>query len=130
MQNKTLKIDELGNLIFDKEQFQQVCIWEGTIVPEGDIEKFTNWFKQTFGADILFLESIQTKPDFINGIEVMNTGGRTDIFFAVNMKTAPGTFPTHRLEYGIRWIEDATSEVNEYFKNPVYPERVLQYKTW
>ena len=51
------------------------------------------------------------------------------MFFAVHQDDI-GKFAVKRLQYGIRWIEDAMSNVNGYYLNPIYPEYIEGYKSW
>lgn len=108
-------------------EFDQVCIWPGTIVEETEKAKFEEFMLETFNARIQFLETIYTKPDKKNGQRVVGTGGRRDVFFAVHNRDV-GNFAIPRLAYDIRWIEDAISPVNG--GNRLYPTRVHGYKSW
>ena len=91
------------------------------------IDEFKGFMKENFDADVLFLETVLTLPDFGN---IVGTGGRSDLLFAVDFKNTSPKFPLIRLQYGIRWIEDAMSEVNGYYNNKIYPERFEHYKSW
>lgn len=110
-----------------KEGFAQVCVWPGTIVGTDDSQKFTDWMKEEFGVRIQYLEEIETAEDSTG------PGGRNDLFFGVHEDDI-GKFAVKRLAYGIRWIEDVLAECNNGLcadGNPVlYPNRVLEYKTW
>ena len=83
--------------------------------------------QKEFNCRFQYLETIETKPDA--GDNINETGGRADVFMAVH-KDDIAKFSISRLQYGIRWIEDVLSSVNEYHNNPIYPERVFKYKTW
>ena len=109
--------------VIRKEEFTQVCIFTGLIVE--DPKEFEEQVLQRFGTRIQYLETITTKPDLDDPL----TGGRLDVFFAVH-KDDILKFAIPRLELGIRWIEDSLSELNNYSKNPIYPSRVFEYKTW
>jgi hypothetical protein len=117
-----------------KEYFNQVCVWPGVTL--GNLEngfspqEFEQVLAEEFeGVRVHYLETIFTLLDKNElGEEIPNTGGRSDIFFAVHDEDIM-KFAILRLQAGIRWIEDAVSEIN----NPngiVYPERVLEYKNW
>ena len=121
----------MGNYLFfrKKKDFNQVCIWPGTIVEENQIQEFEDWFKKQ-GYRIQFLESIRTDPDRDEtGAKVPGTGGRTDLVFAVHDEDVM-KFAIPRLQMGIRWIEDVLD--NEHLSTTwsVYPERFQQYRTW
>ena len=106
--------------------YTQVCVFPGLIVDENKIQVFTDLIKEAFDTRVQYLETILTKPD-VDDPE--NTGGRSDVFFAVHQDDI-GKFAVRRLQYGIRWIEDAMSNVNGYHLNPLYPEYVEGYKSW
>ena len=106
--------------------YTQVCVFPGLLVDENKIQAFTDLIKEAFDTRVQYLETILTKPD-VDDPE--NTGGRSDVFFAVHQDDI-GKFAVKRLQYGIRWIEDAMSNVNGYHLNPLYPEYVEGYKSW
>jgi hypothetical protein len=108
--------------------FSQVAIWPGTTLEENQVEDFVAFFAGE-GFRIQYLEEVITAPDQKDGVPVPDTGGRADQFFAVHEDDI-GNFSVWRLQLGIRWIEDATSAVNGYPANPLYPERVLDYASW
>lgn len=106
--------------------YTQVCVFPGLLVDENKIQEFIDQFKEVFDTRVQYLETILTKPDLD---DPENTGGRSDVFFAVHQDDI-GKFAVKRLQYGIRWIEDAMSNVNGYHLNPLYPEYVEGYKSW
>jgi len=110
-----------------KEQFQQVCVWPGCVVGADDVDRFKAWMLDEFGARIQYLEEIETAEDSTG------PGGRNDLFFSVH-EADIGAFAVKRLAYGIRWIEDVLAECNGGLcadgKPVLYPDRVLEYKTW
>jgi len=110
-----------------KENFTQVCVWPGTIVKEEQIPDMVEWFQDELGVRIQYLETIKTKPDV--GDHANISGGRLDVFIAIHDEDVQ-KFAIPKLELGMRWIEDVLSEVNGYFENPIYPERVEEYKSW
>ena len=108
--------------------YTQVCVFPGLLVDENKIqEEFIDQFKEVFDTRVQYLETILTKPDV--GDQSGETGGRSDVFFAVHQDDI-GKFAVKRLQYGIRWIEDAMSNINGYHLNPLYPEYVEGYKSW
>ena len=111
-----------------KPKYTQVCIWPATNLGKGTVDDFQDWCAEQ-GIRVQFLEIVTTFPDVENDAVVPDTGGRTDLFFAVHDKDI-NKIAAWRLPYGIRWIEDATSSMNDYDKNPIYPERVLEYRSW
>lgn len=106
--------------------YTQVCVFPGLLVDQDKIQEFTDQIKEVFDTRVQYLETILTKPDLD---DPENTGGRSDVFFAVHQDDI-GKFAVKRLQYGIRWIEDAMSNVNGYHLNPLYPEYVEGYKSW
>ena len=110
--------------VLKNEGFEQVCIICGLLVE--DPKEFEEQVFERFNTRVQYLETITTKPDVDDPI---NTGGRKDVFFAVHNEDVV-KFAVPRLKLGIRWVEDALSELNNYSKNPIYPERVFEYKTW
>ena len=106
--------------------YTQVCIFPGLLVDQDEIQEFTDQIKEVFDTRVQYLETILTKPD-VDDPE--NTGGRSDVFLAVHQDDIE-KFAVRRLQYGIRWIEDALSNVNGYHLNPIYPEYVEGYKSW
>ena len=103
------------------EGFSQVCVWPGTIIGVENIETFTAFAADTWGIRIQYLEEIETYPNS-NG-----PGNRNDAFFAIHNDDVE-MFAIPRLQYGLRWIEDAVSIVNG--GNTLYPPRVLDYCEW
>lgn len=111
------------------EGFGIVCVWPSTLMPEAEsressIEEFEKFFLDNLQVRVQFLEQIFTKPD--KGDVSGETGGRSDIFFALhNEDVAKFTLP--RFQYDIRWLEDVVARINGYHKNPLYPGRILDY---
>lgn len=106
--------------------YTQVCVFPGLLVDQDKIQEFTDQIKEVFDTRVQYLETILTKPDVDNP---ENTGGRSDVFLAVHQDDIE-KFAVRRLQYGIRWIEDAMSNANGYHLNPIYPEYVEGYKSW
>lgn len=105
------------------KNFNQLCVWEGTLVGKEEIKSFEKFFKDEMGTRVKYVEEIETLPT----PGEPNTGGRNDVFFYVHdddiMK-----FSIPRLSLGIRWWEDVLGNGN----GELYPEIVLaKYpKTW
>lgn len=109
-----------------KENFSQVCVWPATLVGEDETHQFEEFLKDNFGVRAQFLEIILTCPDEDDdGNLVEDTGGRSDVFFAVHQEDI-GKFAVARLPYGIRWIEDVYG--ND--QGCLYPPRVEKYRSW
>jgi hypothetical protein len=114
--------------IVKKENFNQVCVWPGTVVGKDQIKKFEEFMLEQFKTRIQYLEEIETTPDLDdNGKPIKETGNRNDVFFSVHNEDI-GKFAIPRLSYGIRWIEDTLSDCN--YHQDIYPSRVFEYKTW
>ncbi len=119
------------------EGFTQVCVWEGTLCGADKVGEFVEFIKNEFNIEIQYLEEIETKPDscLIHDGDIRGTGGRNDIFFAVkDGDQSKGSFITKRLQYGIRWVEDVLSRVNNGLDDNgdprLYPKHVLEYISW
>ncbi len=116
--------------VMRKPRYEQVCVWEGTIVGEAKIQDFEAFMLRKFGARVQYLEEIKTAPDTYERDDfhpVPGSGGRNDLFFAVHLDDLP-SFSVPRLLAGIRWIEDVLSTVN--YSSKIYPSRVFDYRTW
>ena len=105
----------------EKEKFVQLCVWQGVLLEEGDVEEFTNFFKEELETRIKFAETVWTLPDMEDGKEVPDTGGRSDIFFYVHSgdiaKFAVNRF---KLEGPPRWWEDVLGNGH----GKIYPKEV------
>lgn len=112
-----------------QEPYTQVCVWPGVIVGTDKILDFQAFMFTEFGVHVKYLEEIKTAPDMENGFPVEGTGGRNDLFFAVNTPDL-GKFAIPRLQAGIRWIEDVLANELHRDNGSIYPERVKGYRTW
>ena len=111
------------------ESYNQVCVWPGTLLPPDQVENFVNYFAEN-GFRIQHLETIMTQPDRgQDGLEEPETGGRSDIFFAVHDDDIM-RFAIPRLQMGIRWIEDVLDNEARETEHSIYPVRVQEYRTW
>jgi len=61
-------------------KFNQLCVWQGTVLGDSTIEDFVNFFKETFNARIQFCEEVTTNGN----VEKDEEGGRNDILFYVH----------------------------------------------
>ena len=110
----------------NKSKFSQVCVWPGTVVGAEKVKDFEQFIKKEFGVRVKYIEEILTSPDVRNGFPVEGTGGRNDLFFKVHSDDIM-KFAIPRLQVGIRWVEDVLD--NEGGMS-LYPERVVNYRTW
>ena len=107
-----------------ENQFNQLCVLQGTIMPEGGAKELEAFFKNEMGVTVKFETEVKTLPDTP---ECTETGGRNDLFFYIAdddiMK-----FAIPRLNMGIRWYEDVLSNGG----GDIYPTEVLEKykKTW
>jgi len=108
-----------------KEGFRQVCVWPGSVVGEENIAEFETQLFEQLGTRVQYLEEVLTAPDYKNGFPVEDTGGRSDLFFAVHEEDIM-KFAVPRLNYGIRWIEDVYGNGH----GDLYPARIAEYKCW
>ncbi len=104
-------------------KFNQLCVWEGTLVGKEEIKSFEKLFKNEMNVRVKYMEEIETLPT----PGEPNTGGRNDVFFYVHDDDIP-KFAIPRLSLGIRWWEDVLGNGN----GVLYSQEVLtKYpKTW
>ncbi len=114
-----------------KKDFHQVCVWPGTILKKADareILEFEAGIEGVTDCKIQYLERILTSPDIdINGFEVPDTGGRSDILFAVH-KDDIMKFAMPKMQMGIRWVEDVLAKCN--YRCHIYPDHIYNYVSW
>ena len=87
-----------------ENKFNQLCVWQGTVLGDSSVEDFTNFFKENFNARVKFCEEVKTN----GSVERNEEGGRNDIFFYIHDDDM-GHFALKRLALGIRWWEDVVS---------------------
>jgi hypothetical protein len=105
------------------ENYNQLCVWEGTLVGEDLINDFEKFFNEEMGVRVKFSEEVKTLPTpYEEG-----TGGRNDVFFYIHDEDVM-KFAVPRMTMGIRWWEDVLGNGN----GVLYPESCLaKYpKTW
>jgi len=104
--------------------FNQLCVLEGTLMPEGGAKALEAFFKDEMKVDVRFETQVETLPDNPGCTE---TGGRNDLFFYIADKDI-GKFAVPRLQMGVRWWEDILGNGN----GKLYPSEVLEKysKTW
>ena len=107
-----------------ENQFNQLCVMEGTLMPEGGAKELETFFKNEMGVTVHFETEVKTLPDE-PGCTL--TGGRNDLFFYIADDDI-GKFAVPRLQMGIRWWEDVLGNGN----GKLYPEEILEKypKTW
>ena len=107
-----------------KNQFNQLCVMEGTLMPKGGAKELESFFKDEFGVTIQFETEVKTLPDTP---ECTETGGRNDLFFYIADGDI-GKFAVPRFSMGVRWWEDVLGNGN----GKLYTEEFLQKypKTW
>ncbi len=107
-----------------ENQFNQLCVLQGTIMPEGGAKELEAFFKNEMGVTVKFETEVKTLPDTP---ECTETGGRNDLFFYIADDDI-GKFAVPRLQMGIRWWEDVLGNGN----GKLYPEEILEKypKTW
>ena len=107
-----------------ENQFNQLCVMEGTLMPEGGAKELETFFKNEMGVTVHFETEVKTLPDE-PGCTL--TGGRNDIFFYIE-DCDIGKFAVPRLQMGIRWWEDVLGNGG----GNLYTEEFLEKypKTW
>ena len=105
-------------------KFNQLCVLEGTIMPEGGAKELETFFKDNFGVKVKFETEVKTLP---NKPGCTETGDRNDIFFYIADDDI-GKFAVPRLSMGIRWYEDVLGNGG----GKLYPKEFLKKynKTW
>ena len=107
-----------------KNQFNQLCVLQGCLMPEGGAKELESFFKDEMGVTVKFETEVKTLPDTP---ECTETGGRNDVFFYIADDDI-SKFAVPRLSMGIRWYEDVLSNGG----GKLYPTEVLEKyeKTW
>lgn len=86
--------------------FQQVCVWEWTVVqPDNTPKDFEDFMLNELWTRVQYLEEVKTWPTIKEWKKVSWTGGRNDLLFAVHNDDIQ-TFALKRLNFWMRWIED------------------------
>ena len=107
-----------------KGKYNQLCVLQGTIMPDGGAKELETFFKDEMGVKVKFETEVKTLPDTP---ECTETGGRNDIFFYIHDDDI-GNFAVPRLQMGIRWWEDVLGNGN----GKLYDNDVLEAypNTW
>ena len=85
-----------------KGKYNQLCVLQGTIMPDGGAKELETFFKDEMGVKVKFETEVKTLPDKPGCTE---TGDRNDIFFYIADDDI-SKFAVPRLSMGIRWWED------------------------
>ena len=92
--------------------FQQLCVMQGVIVKESEIEDFENFFAKEMGVRIKYHTQVKTNPyKDKNRKNIPETGGRNDVMFYIH-KDDVVSFAVKRMGMGIRWWEDVVKYNN------------------
>ena len=107
-----------------KNKFNQLCVLQGCIMPDGGPQELIEFFKKEMGVRVQYENQVKTLPDFEGCTE---TGGSYDIFFYIHDEDI-SKFAVPRLQMGIRWWEDVLGNGN----GKLYPQHILETykKTW
>ena len=101
-----------------KNKFNQLCVMQGTLMPEGGSKELEAFFKDEMGVTVRFETQVKTLPDFEGCTE---TGGRNDLLFYIHNDDI-GKFAVPRLSMGVRGWEDVLLNGN----GKLYDEDVLK----
>ena len=63
------------------DKFNQLCVLEGTLFPEGGVKEFHKFFKDEMGVRVKFENQVKTLPDFEGCTE---TGGKDQFVKGIN----------------------------------------------
>ena len=106
-----------------KKEFNQLCVWPGTVVGNSKkVQKdFIKFFKDEMGVTVKYETEVKTLAD------ETGPGGRNDLFFYIADDDI-GKFAIPRLSMGIRWWEDVLGNGG----GNLYTEEFLEKypKTW
>ena len=107
-----------------KGKYNQLCVLQGTIMPDGGAKELETFFKDEMGVKVKFETEVKTLPDTPGCTE---TGGRNDVFFYIADDDI-GKFAVPRLSMGVRWYEDVLGNGN----GKLYSKEFLNKypKTW
>ena len=107
-----------------KGKFNQLCVLQGCLMPEGGAKELETFFKDEMNVTVKFETEVKTLPDTP---ECTETGGRNDLFFYIADDDI-GKFAVPRLQMGIRWYEDVLRNGG----CKLYPTEILEKyeKTW
>ena len=107
-----------------KNKFNQLCVMQGTLMPEGGSKELEAFFKDEMKVEVRFETQVKTLPDEPGCTE---TGGRNDLFFYIADKDI-SKFAVPRLRMGIKWWEDVLG----IGRGKLYPREILEKypKTW
>jgi|TARA_A100001515_G_scaffold116171_1_gene97862 hypothetical protein len=107
-----------------ENQFNQLCVMQGCLMPKGGAKELETFFKDEMGVTVKFETEVKTLPDTP---ECTETGGRNDLFFYIADDDI-GKFAGPRLSMGIRWWEDILGNGG----GNLYTEEFLEKypKTW
>lgn len=104
------------------QTFNQLCVWEGTMLGDSSVEDFEKFFKDSMDVTVKFAEEVITNPDRDEyGNPVKDTGGRHDLLFYIADKDVT-KFAIARLQMGIKWWEDVVSYNNRAY---LYSQEIL-----
>jgi hypothetical protein len=136
---KTKKYRQLFLPLFitdDTSDYNQLCVWEGTLLnekgeepSENDIKEFIRSLNKIMPkARFQYCCQINTLPDSDkDGNEIEGTGGRIDQFFYVHCDDING-IPAERRFFRIKWFEDVLGNGHA----SIYPKDFLKkhMPTW
>ena len=101
-----------------KGKFNQLCVLQGTIMPEGGAKELETFFKDEMGVKVKFETEVKTLP---NEPGCTLTGDRNDIFFYIADEDVM-KFSVPRLHLGVRWWEDVLDNGGD----KLYPKEILE----
>ena len=107
-----------------KGKYNQLCVLQGTIMPEGGSKELETFFKDEFGVKVKFETEVKTLP---NEPGCTLTGDRNDIFFYIADDDI-GKFAVPRMSMGVRWWEDCLLNGDGMFYTKEFLEKYP--KTW
>jgi len=89
-------------MINNDNEYDQLCVMQGTTLGDKTKEDFEKWMKQTLNVRVKFAEEVITN----GSVEREEEGGRHDLLFYVHNDDITASFCTERFKVGIRWWED------------------------
>jgi len=119
-------MSKIERTLKEKSDKSVVIVWPALILQEEEIPKALKLLQEIGAKKINYLGMVITNPDIDDdGNDIPETGGRTDHFFEV--LDAESGFWVNRLRLGLRLLSDVLWSVNDYDKNPIYPNWIKEY---
>ena len=98
----------------DSRPYSQVCVWEGTTVPQDQIKAFEKFFKDDYETRVKFIE-----------VWIKKSTGVAYCLFKIHEDDVTKFAVGGRFALGVRWIEDVIDN-----NRALFPKRIKDMRTW